>query len=301
MPYRFDDKLCLITGAASGIGQATAKKMASLGAKLALSDVNEEGLKRTIASCGEGHKTAIFDVGRSDACSKFVEETVQQFGRIDHVFNCAGVNPTAYPLTDTTDAYYDKLMNTNLKGTYNMTRAAIPHLAHGSSIVNVSSIMGVSVAPNYAIYCATKWGIVGFTKAMAMELGPKQIRVNAVAPGYIDTPTNAGVLAGREAVEEQTRKVAMGRMGTAGEVADVVAYLFRWVVVKLARSSGQVKLTVAVTRRDMSRAPSSRSAAGEYRTESGNRDSMLLPIRAQTISHTNLHDGRGKHHASPSV
>lgn len=202
--------------------------MASLGARLALFDINEAGLKDTAEGCGEGHLTDVLDVGDSESCRKLVEKTAQHFSRLDHIFNCAGVNPTAYALTDTTDAYYDKLMNTNLKGTYNVTRSAIPHLAAGASIVNVSSIMGVSVAPNYAIYCATKWAIVGFTKAMAMELGPKQIRVNAVAPGYIDTPTNAGVLAGKAAIDEQVQKVAMGRMGTAAEVADVVAYLFRF-------------------------------------------------------------------------
>lgn len=237
MPYRFDGAVCFITGAASGIGQATAKKMASLGAKLALSDINADGINETVRACGDGHLSAVFDVADSKACRGFLDTTMHYFGKLDHVFCCAGVNPTAYALTDTTDAYFDKLVDTNLKGTYNVTRAAIPHLTPGGSIVNVSSIMGVSVAPNYAIYCATKWGIVGFTKAMAMELGPKQVRVNAVAPGYIDTPTNAGVLAGKEAVEEQVKKVAMGRMGTADEVADVVAYLFRWVMVCSLRGS----------------------------------------------------------------
>ena len=228
MSYRFDDKVVVITGAASGIGRATARKMASLGAKLALSDINQGWLTETNEVCGGGHLTEVFDVGSSDACNTFLAAVISHFGRLDHVFNCAGVNPTAYALTDTTDAYWDKLMNTNLRGTYNITRTAIPHLHPGSSIVNVSSVMGVTVAANYAIYCATKWGIVGFTKAMAMELGSKQIRVNAVAPGYIDTPTNAGVLAGPEAVQEQEKKVAMGRMGTPEEVADVVAFLFRY-------------------------------------------------------------------------
>lgn len=227
MPFNFEGKVCLITGAASGIGRGTAQKMASSGAKLALSDINSDGLAETNRLCGDGHITEIVDVGSTEACNEVVEITISQLGRLDHVFNCAGVNPTAYALADTTDEYWNKLMNTNLKGTYNITRAAIPHLPEGSSIVNVSSVMGVSVAPNYAIYCATKWGIVGFTKAMALELGPKQIRVNAVAPGYIDTPTNAGVVAGPEAVAEQVKKIGMGRMGTAEEVADVVAYLFR--------------------------------------------------------------------------
>lgn len=166
-----------LSGAASGIGRATAQKMASLGAKLALSDINSEGLAETDKLCGGGHLMDIFDVGSSEACNNFIATIMSRLGRLDHVFNCAGVNPTAYTLTDTTDAYWDKLMDTNLRGTYNITRAAIPHLQAGSSIVNVSSVMGVTVAANYAVYCATKWGIVGFTKAMALELGSKQIKV----------------------------------------------------------------------------------------------------------------------------
>lgn len=122
------------------------------------------------------------------------------------------------------------LINTNLRGTYNITRAVIPHLpAPGGSIVNVSSTMGIRAAADHAIYCATKFGIVGFTKAMALELGPNGIRVNAVAPGYIDTPTNSGVVAGPTAVQQQVASVALGRMGTPAEVADVVAFLFRYV------------------------------------------------------------------------
>merc|ERR1711939_444819 len=191
MSYRFDGKVCLITGAGSGIGRATAQKMASLGATLSLSDINAGGLAQTHELCGGKHMTKTVDVGSSNTCNDFVSETVARLGRLDYVFNCAGVNPTAYPLTETTDDYYNKLMDTNVKGTYSITRAAIPHL-----------------------------------QAMAQELGSKQIRVNAVAPGYIDTPTNAGILAGPEAVAEQTEKVALGRFGTPGEIADVVAFLF---------------------------------------------------------------------------
>lgn len=234
MSTRFAGKVALITGAASGIGRATAIKLASDGAKLALSDINAAGLEETNKQCGNGHYTEVSSVADSKACQSFVDNAAAKLGRLDFVFNCAGVNPTAYALTETSDEYWDLLVNTNLKGTYAISRAAIPHLERsaaspppGPSIVNVTSIMGVSVSPNYAIYCATKHGIVGFTRALALELGPRQIRVNAVAPGYIDTPTNAGVVAGGEAVREQEKQVAMGRMGTAGEIADVVAFLFR--------------------------------------------------------------------------
>lgn len=221
---RFSSKVTLITGAASGIGRATALKIASQGSKLALQDINEAGLKETNDLCGDGHYQEVFDVASSENCNAFISNTINTLGRLDFVFNCAGVNPTAYQLTATTDAYFSKLVDTNLKGTYNITRAAIPHLHEGGSIVNVSSTMGVSASAEYAIYCATKWAIVGFTKSMALELGPKGIRVNAVAPGYINTPSNAGVVAGE--IPAMVEKVALGRMGTAEEVADVVAFLF---------------------------------------------------------------------------
>lgn len=181
MPYRFDGKICPITGAASGIGRATAQKMSSLGATLALSDINTAGLAETNDLCGGGHLTDALDVGSSAASNEYVTAVISRLGRLDFVFNCAGVNPTAYKLTETTDEYYDKLMSANLRGTYNVTRAAIPHLQAGAAIVNTSSTMGITVAAKYAIYCATKFAIVGFTKAMALELGPSQVRVNAIA------------------------------------------------------------------------------------------------------------------------
>ncbi|GIZ40751.1 hypothetical protein CKM354_000407800 [Cercospora kikuchii] len=246
MSTKFQNQVCLITGAASGIGRATAIKMASHGARLALSDINISGVEETKSLCQSlsSHFAHTLDVSDSSAVEKYFANVIggSGLGKLDFVFNCAGVNPTAFPLTETTDAYWSKLVDTNLKGTYLISRAAIPWLEKsasaakqnsaesvatiGPAIVNVSSTMGIQAAPEYAIYCATKFGIVGFTKALALELGPKGIRVNAVAPGYIDTPTNAGVVAGPEAVKKQIEKVALGRMGTGEDVADVVAFLF---------------------------------------------------------------------------
>lgn len=226
MPYRFDSKVVIVTGAASGIGRATAIKLASLGATLAISDINNDALAETAKQCeGRGHSSSHLDVSSSSACSKFIEDVIAQHGQIDHIFNCAGVNPTSYNLEDTTDEYWDKIINTNLKGTYAITRAAVPHLKSGSSLVNVSSILGVKPGDRVAIYSASKFGVIGFSKSMALELGPKGIRVNAVAPGYIDTPTNAGVVEGPESVKRMEKKIAMRRLGTAQEVADVVAFL----------------------------------------------------------------------------
>lgn len=226
----FDSKVVLITGAGSGIGQATSIKMASLGAILCLSDVNETSLKETKDMCpkptrGE-HFTSAFDVGRTESCNGFIEAIMSNFDRVDQVFNCAGINPTAYSLENISDSYWDKLISCNLKGLFNVTRACIPHMKSGSSFVNVSSRLGSCPKPQMAVYAATKYGIIGFSKCMALDLGPKGIRINVIAPGYIDTPTNACVVEGPELIGRAVQGIALGSMGTAEECADVVALLF---------------------------------------------------------------------------
>lgn len=228
MATSLKDKVVLITGAASGIGRATAIKLSQLGAKLALTDVNEAGLLETAEATNPAEViTAELDVSNTAQCELVVTETTQYFKRLDHVFNCAGINPTPYPLTELPDGYFDRLVSVNLKGTYNVTRAAIPHLKEhtGCSFVNVSSILGQRPSKEMAVYCATKYAIIGFTKSMALELGPKGIRVNAVAPGYIHTPTNSSVVAGEDAIKSSSATVSLGRLGKPDEVADVVAFL----------------------------------------------------------------------------
>lgn len=229
----FEKKIVLITGAGSGIGRATSIKLAKLGATLALGDINEESLGETnkLCSCDNSsqqqeHFIFSFDVASTEKSNEFVKTIIARFGRIDHIFNCAGVNPTRYATEKIPDSYWDKLVNTNLKGLFNVTRACIPHLESGASFVNVSSISGLTPSMGHAVYCATKYGVIGFSKCMALELGPRGIRTNVVAPGYIDTPTNASVVLGPAAVDKMIKGVALGRIGTPEDIADVVAFLF---------------------------------------------------------------------------
>ncbi|KAI6088392.1 3-oxoacyl-reductase [Hypoxylon rubiginosum] len=230
MPLDLAGKVILLTGAASGIGRGTAIKLHELGAILTITDVNEVGIAETLSLCGgdaSRHTTLVLDVSQAAQVEQRVAEVVSKHGRIDHVFNCAGVNPTSMPLTETTEAYFDKLVAVNLKGMYNVTKATIPHMtAPGGSYVNVSSISGLHPTRGTAIYCATKYGVIGFSKCMALELGPKGIRVNIVAPGYIDTPSNAGIVKGTaEARASMEQGNALGRMGMPDDIAGVVAFL----------------------------------------------------------------------------
>jgi NAD(P)-dependent dehydrogenase (short-subunit alcohol dehydrogenase family) len=245
MPDSFADKVVLITGAGSGIGRATALKLAGLKARLALTDINGPSLSSTLEACSKismqeaaaaeapdaavepppSHFSSVFDIGSSAACNGFIAGTMKHYGTINHIFNCAGVNPTSYATADVTDEYWDRLMSTNLKGLFNMTRACIPHLQPGSSFVNVSSLAGTSPMAGFAVYSATKYGIIGFSKCLALELGPRGIRTNVVAPGFINTPSNASVVAGPDAVERNRLAVSLGRIGSVDEVADVVVFL----------------------------------------------------------------------------
>lgn len=227
----FQGQVIVITGAGSGIGQATSIKLATMGASIALSDINTTSLEATLVQCIEKNSEGKYiskqlDVGDVSAVNAHIATVMETFGRIDHVFNCAGVNPTKLALESVTDDYFDRLISTNIKGTFNITRACIPYLLPGASFVNVSSIAGIKPSAGTAVYSATKAAIIGFSKSMALELGPRGIRTNVVAPGDIETPSNCAVMEGREALEEAASKVALRRVGQPGEVADVVTFLF---------------------------------------------------------------------------
>ncbi|KAI1340541.1 short-chain dehydrogenase/reductase-like protein SDR [Xylariaceae sp. FL0016] len=220
-------KVAILTGAASGIGRATAKRLDSIGVRLVLCDINVDGCQHLLDEMpGKGHIFYAVDVGSSKECQSCIEKVLTEVDHINLLFNCAGINPTALDITDTTDEYFDKLVNTNLRGPYNMIRACVPHLRAGDAIINVASTAGLRATRGFSIYCATKFGVIGFTKAMALELGPKGVRVNCIAPGPIDTPTMAGNVAGGDANEKLVQDIALGRLGQPEEVAQVVVNVF---------------------------------------------------------------------------
>lgn len=229
----FQGQVVVITGAGSGIGRATAVKMAQSGATLALSDVSKDSLSSTLRECVDFTKdlgaecfSARVDVRSTEEVDKFVQHVFSKYGTITHVFNCAGINPTKLELEQISDDYWHRLVDTNLKSVFTMTRACVPHMKPGSSFVNVSSVCGLNPTEGIGVYCATKYAVIGFSKCMALELGSKGIRVNIICPGAIHTPTNNSVRAGPARLQSVAETIGLRRFGTAEEVADVVAFLF---------------------------------------------------------------------------
>ncbi len=226
---RFEGKVALITGAASGVGRATSVRMASEGAAIYGVDLDEAGLEETakkIAAAGGRMESGRFDLSRRDACRASVEAAVSTFGRLDALANVAGIGRFQI-FGELTEEDWDLVLGVNLKGVAFMCQAAIPHLIETrGSIVNVASVAGIIGQAYTVAYCASKGGVVQLTRALAMEYVREGIRVNAVAPGGVNTPMNANMHF-PEAMDWKLVKPYMGRRGMCEpeEVAGAIAYL----------------------------------------------------------------------------
>lgn len=222
-------KVALVTGAASGLGRATALKLAAAGAHLWLVDVNAAGLDETVAmladsDCEVGHETA--DLSDPAACTATVVAAVARFGRLDALCNVAGLiylaNTPQMPLDQ-----YRRTIAVNLDAPFLLSQAAIPHLLEtNGAIVNVASSASAIGEAYAAAYCATKWGIVGMTKAMAMEFQKAPIRINAVAPGGMITNIAANFVPPENCDFELIKRFS-GMRGTVEveDVADMILLL----------------------------------------------------------------------------
>ena len=221
------NKVAVITGASRGIGKSIAMELAKDGifvvinyrsneamAQEALSDIREAG--------GNGMLLQA-DISDYQAARELIERTVSVCGKLDILVNNAGVSHHGL-LLDTDEADYDLLMNTNLKGAFNVTRHALPHLLKTQgSILNISSIWSVHGAANEVVYSMTKAGINAFTKSLAKEMAPMGIRVNSIAPGLIDTEMNSNL--SMEDKENMVCYLASHRMGTAQDIAKTALFL----------------------------------------------------------------------------
>jgi NAD(P)-dependent dehydrogenase (short-subunit alcohol dehydrogenase family) len=230
---RLADKVALITGGTSGMGRATAVLFAQEGAKVAITGRNETRGREVVEEIKQASGTAIFirsDVRFAEECRRTVEETLQAFGRLDILFNNAGVL-YANTVLDCTEEEWDLTLDTNLKGTYLMSRFALPTMiAQGSGvIINNASGWGLVGGDAAAAYCASKGGVVLLTKAMAIDHARQGIRVNCVCPGDVDTPMLPEDAQRRgmkwEAYLASAANRPMGRIGKPEEIAKAVLFL----------------------------------------------------------------------------
>ncbi|MCH8903636.1 MAG: 3-oxoacyl-[acyl-carrier-protein] reductase [Bacteroidetes bacterium] len=221
----------LITGASRGIGEAIAMKLASEGANIGFSyypSEEEDKLAAVVVSNleGLGVKARSYgsDAGSFDECAKLIESVHSEFGSIDIIVNNAGITRDNL-LMRMTEEQWDQVLTTNLKSVFNITKSATPILLkqRKGSIVNISSVVGVSGNAGQANYSASKAGIIGFTKSVAKELASRNIRCNAIAPGFIETDMTKELA--EEVKEEYSKFIPLKRFGTTEEVANVVMFL----------------------------------------------------------------------------
>ena len=225
---KLEGKVALVTGADSGIGRAVALAFALEGASVAVlynqndDDANET--KRMLEQRGGRCLLIKADVRDADACRDAVAQTVTEFGSLDILVNNAAYQKAQKDFLEITDEQLERTFQTNIFGYFYMARAALPHLKAGSAIVNSGSIVGLVGNPILVDYCATKGAIHAFTKALALNLADKQIRVNCVAPGPVWTPNIPGTMPIEE-VENCGHEVAMKRPGQPEELAPAYVYL----------------------------------------------------------------------------
>ena len=223
-----EGKVALVTGASKGIGRAIAEKLVEMGAQVAftyLSSVEKgQALEQELAANGGKAKGFRSDASDMAQAEKLIEDVVAEFGKIDILVNNAGITRDGL-LMRMTEEQWDAVINTNLKSVFALTKGATKHMmrAKSGSIINITSVVGIKGNAGQANYSASKAGIIGFTKSVALELGSRNIRCNAVAPGFIETEMTGEL--DQKVVDEWRKAIPLKRGGTPEDVANAVAFL----------------------------------------------------------------------------
>jgi 3-oxoacyl-[acyl-carrier protein] reductase len=228
--FDLSGQVAIITGAAKGIGRATAVELARAGAKVVLAGVRESSMievKDEVSALTGEYMVVRTDVAKWEDAARMVDKTIERFGRIDILVNNAGIHPlkkdgTRFDLLEIGDADWDTVVNVNLKGQFNCMKAVAPVMMKQRSgkIVNLSSNTALTGIVGSAVYCASKAGIMGLTREVARELGPHNIIVNCVAPGFTLTPMNASLT--DEAADAAVARTSLKRAGQATDIARVI-------------------------------------------------------------------------------
>ncbi len=223
------DRVAIVTGGASGIGEGICFLLADKGAKVAIFDVASDGAKKVakkiVKSGGEAQEFKV-DVAKASEVDNAVKEVISKFGKVDILVNDAGVT-IASEVVKMSEETWDKVNGVNLKGVFLCCRAVVPQLKKRKygKIVNIASYLAPRGCPYYAHYSATKAGVIAFTQGLALELGPYKINVNAVGPGYIDTPLSRHDMTPETKKLFEEQKIPLRRVGMPRDIADTVLFL----------------------------------------------------------------------------
>lgn len=224
---RLKNKVAIVTGSGRGIGAETAKKFATEGAKVVVSDINQDDVNSVVKEIKVAGGEAIgmvVNVVNREQVDKMIADTVEKFGKLDVIVNNAGITADS-KLTKMTEEQWDKVISVNLKGVYNCGQAAANVMVEQGSgvILNASSIVGIYGNFGQTNYAATKWGVIGMTKSWAKELGRKGVRVNAVAPGFIMTPMTEKMP--EKVLDMMKGKSPLNTLGYPEDIANAYLYL----------------------------------------------------------------------------
>ena len=227
---RMENKVALVVGGSTGIGRATAVAFAKAGAKVVVASRGEKRGQETVELVKQAGTEGLFiqtDVSDKSSVKNLIEQTINKYGRIDAAFNNAGIEGKTAPLIETDEDDFDSIINVNLKGVYLCLKYQIAAMLEtgGGAIVNTASIGGVIGFPNTAIYCASKHGVIGLTKTAALELAKSNIRVNAIAPGAVQTDLLNRMSGGEEAAEAIAQAIPNGRISSPDEISGAVIWL----------------------------------------------------------------------------
>ena len=224
MTKRFQDKVAVITGAASGIGAATARLMAGEGAKVVLADISGDAANALASALGPDAMAVTCDVSKEADVAALIKAAADAHGRIDILFNNAGIGSFGNTVELPPDQW-EQVIAVDLHSVYYACHHAIPHMPRGSAIVNTASISGLGGDYRFAAYNAAKGAVINYTKALAIDHARDGIRVNALCPGLVETPITAGMNQMPGLPEEWHKRIPMGRGAQPEEMANVVAFL----------------------------------------------------------------------------
>lgn len=221
-----EGKVAIVTGGASGIGEAIVYKFIEEGARVVIADVDEKAGKKLQKEAGDQSIFVKADASSLEDNQRLVKETIKHFGKLDIAINNAGIGGESAPVGENTPEMWDKVIAINLNGVYYGMHYQIPAMLEngGGSIVNMASILGSVGTANSAAYSAAKHGVVGLTKSAALEYGTQNIRINSIGPGYIQTPLLDKHLS-KEQLDMLREMHAMKRLGKAEEVAELALWL----------------------------------------------------------------------------